>query len=437
MIRFIFLSIAIAISLMGCNEESKIQALKNEGDALRARIDSLSIEIEKAKHLPEKWTIKSDTVQRGDGLFQVLKHMEINEKERGKIVLGMQDSADLVTLRVGQVFYVALDSANSVQRFRFAQNPAVIHVMSKMDTGYVYSRIEKPVTRTISIYEGAIADGGTLDRTLRDVGISKKMVGTVSGVLQCKVAFPLAREGDKFRVLLEQTFYQDSIWIDGKVIYAEFNGRVVGHHEAFRYDDGDPKSSFNAHYTEAGDALIFDGLRYPLDRLHITSPFGSRIHPVTGQRKTHYGIDYGGNPVGTPVYSVAEGKVTVSGYDEYSGHKIAIRHRDNSESWYMHLSTRGVGVGASVSARQVIGRVGNTGRSTGPHLHLGFKNEKGVWINPASKTMIAAPKLMGERLARLKKEVAEIRQEIERTLAAPAVKANDTTDVMVRMRVLE
>ncbi|MCF0221448.1 MAG: M23 family peptidase, partial [Fibrobacter sp.] len=155
MIRFIFLSIAIAISLMGCNEESKIQALKNEGDALRARIDSLSIEIEKAKHLPEKWTIKSDTVQRGDGLFQVLKHMEINEKERGKIVLGMQDSADLVTLRVGQVFYVALDSANSVQRFRFAQNPAVIHVMSKMDTGYVYSRIEKPVTRTISIYEGA------------------------------------------------------------------------------------------------------------------------------------------------------------------------------------------------------------------------------------------------------------------------------------------
>ncbi|MCF0221313.1 MAG: M23 family metallopeptidase, partial [Fibrobacter sp.] len=173
------------------------------------------------------------------------------------------------------------------------------------------------------------------------------------------------------------------------------------------------------------------------DRLHITSPFGSRIHPVTGQRKTHYGIDYGGNPVGTPVYSVAEGKVTVSGYDEYSGHKIAIRHRDNSESWYMHLSTRGVGVGASVSARQVIGRVGNTGRSTGPHLHLGFKNEKGVWINPASKTMIAAPKLMGERLARLKKEVAEIRQEIERTLAAPAVKANDTTDVMVRMRVLE
>lgn len=435
--RLILSSIVIAISLMGCNEEEKIQSLKTEGDALRTKIDSLSAEIEKVQQFPENWTVENDTVRAVDGLFQVLLRMKINEKERGKIVLGMQDSVDLVKLRVGQVFFAALDTEGSVQRFRYAPNPATIHMMSKTDTGYVYSRIEKPVSRRISVFEGALTEGSTLDGTLRRVGIPGRMVGIVSGVLQCKVAFPLARAGDKFRILLEETFYQDSVWINGKVLYAEFDGRVVGHHEAFRYDDGDPKSSFNAHYTESGDALIFDGLRYPLDRLHITSPFGSRIHPITGQRKAHHGIDYGGNPVGTPVYAVAEGNVTVSGYDEFSGNKIAIRHRDNSESWYMHLSTRGVGVGAHVSARQVIGRVGNTGRSTGPHLHLGFKNEKGAWINPASKTMIAAPKLTGERLARLKKEVAEIRKQIELTLAAPAVKANDTTDVLVRMRTLE
>lgn len=170
-----------------------------------------------------------------------------------------------------------------------------------------------------------------------------------------------------------------------------------------------------------------------MDRLHVTSPYGSRIHPITGQRKSHHGIDYG-NPTGTPVYAVAEGVVVVSGYDDLSGNKIAIRHRDNSQSWYMHLSVRGVGVGAKVAPRQVIGRVGNTGRSTGPHLHFGFKNEKGAWINPTSKTMIATPRLEGERLGRLQKQVAEIRGEIEKTLAAPAVKANDTTDVMVRMR---
>ena len=431
--RSVFLFILLSFLLVACNEQERIQAIQGEVSTLQSRRDSLSAELEKYQTLPADWIIQNDTVRAGDGLFQVLVRMQINEKERGKIVLALQDSVELSKLRVGQVFYAALDSAGSVQRFRYAPNPATVHMLSRTDSGYVYSLIEKPVVRRQSIFEGALTEGSTLNGTLFKVGIPGRMVGIVSGVLQCKVAFPLARAGDRFRILLEETFYQDSIWISGKVVYAEFEGRIVGHHEAFRYEDPDPKSSFNAHYTETGEALVYDGLRYPLDRLHVTSPFGNRIHPITGQRKMHAGIDYG-SPTGTPVYAVAEGIVTVSGFDQFSGNKIAIRHRDNSESWYMHLSARGVGVGAKVSARQCIGSVGSTGRSTGPHLHLGFKNEKGAWINPASKTMIAAPKLEGERLARLKKEVAEIRTQIEATLAAPAVRANDTTDVMVRMR---
>ena len=431
--RSVFLFILLSFLLVACNEQERIQAIQGEVSTLQSRRDSLSAELEKYQTLPADWIIQNDTVRAGDGLFQVLVRMQINEKERGKIVLALQDSVELSKLRVGQVFYAALDSAGSVQRFRYAPNPATVHMLSRTDSGYVYSLIEKPVVRRQSIFEGALTEGSTLNGTLFKVGIPGRMVGIVSGVLQCKVAFPLARAGDRFRILLEETFYQDSIWISGKVVYAEFEGRIVGHHEAFRYEDPDPKSSFNAHYTETGEALVYDGLRYPLDRLHVTSPFGNRIHPITGQRKMHAGIDYG-SPTGTPVYAVAEGIVTVSGFDQFSGNKIAIRHRDNSESWYMHLSARGVGVGAKVSARQCIGRVGSTGRSTGPHLHLGFKNEKGAWINPASKTMIAAPKLEGERLARLKREVAEIRTQIEATLAAPAVRANDTTDVMVRMR---
>lgn len=433
MIRKLAFCAILALALVGCdNEEEQILALKNEGKVLQQRVDSLRAELSKTQEVPVKWNIVNDTVRAGDGLFQVLNRMNINASERGKIVLAMQDSVELSSMKVGQVFYAAKDSSGSVQRFRYATNPATVHILTRVDTNYVYNRVEKPVVRKLSIYEGTLAPGGTLNGTLLKVGIPRRMAGVVGGVLQCKVAFSQAQPGDRFRILLEDTFYQDSIWISGKVVYAEFEGRTVGHHEAFRYDDGDPKSSFNAHYTENGEALIFDGLRYPLDRLHITSPFGSRIHPITGQRKTHHGIDYG-SPTGTPIYAVAEGTVTVSGYDEFSGNKIAIRHRDNSESWYMHMSVRGVSVGTHVAARQVIGKVGSTGRSTGPHLHLGFKNEKGAWINPASKTMIAAPKLTGERLARLKQQVAVARSQIEKTLAAPAVKANDSTEVMVRM----
>lgn len=433
MFRICFIVLACALLFTGCREKAKIESLEQEGKRLESVADSLMAEIDRLQQMPGNWIIHNDTVRAGDGLFQVLYRMNINEKERGRIVLGMQDSVELSKMRVGHVFFAALDSSGSVQKFRYAPNPATIHVMSKTDTGYVYSRIEKPVTVRQSVYEGTIEKGGTLNGILHKVGIPSRMVGIVGSVLQCKVAFTQARAGDRFRILLEDTFYQDSIWIGGKVIYAEFDGRTVGHHEAFRYDDGDPKSTYNAHYTENGEALIFDGLRYPLDRLHITSPYGSRIHPITGKRTVHHGVDYG-SPSGSAVHSVAAGVVTVSGFDNMSGNKVAVKHRDNSVSWYMHLSSRGVGVGARVVAGQIIGRVGSTGRSTGPHLHLGFKNAQGSWINPLSKTMIATPKLAGERLAKLQKQVAEIRKQVELTLASPAVKVTDTTDVMVRMR---
>ena len=436
--------VVASLFLVCCNEQKKIETLQNESALLEKTVDSLKTEIKKAEDIAKNSRIVLDTVRAGEGPFHLFQRLDslrwvgVENRDKsfandlGKVYAAMQDSVEF-KLRVGEKFYIAVDANGHVQRFRYAPNVVTSHVVVNTDSGYSYMLIEKPVVKKQSVYEGTLEEGSTLNGILFKVGIPGRMVGIVSGVLQCKVAFPLARAGDRFRVLLEDSYYQDSIWVSGKVIYAEFEGRIVGHHEAFRYEDEDPRSSYNAHYTEAGDALIFDGLRYPLEHLRITSSFGSRIHPITGQRKVHYGVDYGA-PTGTVVHAVAEGVVTVSGYDEYSGNKVAIKHRDNSVSWYMHLQSRGVGVGAKVSPGQAIGRVGSTGRSTGPHLHFGFKNAQGAWINPLSKTMIATPKLAGARLARLKDQVAEIRKQVELTLAAPAVKANDTTAVMVHMR---
>ena len=428
---------AFLVFFSACHEEEKLAVLRKDVAALENSVDSLQKAKEKLQNVPN-YTILSDTVRAGEGPFHVFSRLkamvEGGDADLGKVYLAMQDSVEF-KLRVGEKFYIAVDADRHVQRFRYAPNVITSHVVVRTDSGFVYKLIEKPVVRKLSVYEGALEEGSTLNGILLKVGIPRRMVGAVSGVLQCKVAFPLARAGDRFRILLEDSYFQDSIWVSGKVVYAEFEGRNVGHHEAFRYEDPDPKSSYNAHYTESGDALVFDGLRYPLEHLRITSSYGSRVHPITGRVTVHYGGDYGA-PTGTVVHAVAEGEVTVSGFDNLSGNKIAIRHRDGTTSWYMHLSARGVGVGAKVSPGQAIGRVGSTGRSTGPHLHYGFRNAQGQWINPLSKTMIATPKLSGERLARLKEQVKDIRKEIDLTLAAPAVKVNDSTDVMVRTRVL-
>ena len=435
----------LVVALIGCNEQEQIQALQDEILSLKSQRESLNDELKNVANFPGDWIVISDTVRAGEGPFHVFHRLDSLRwvgaenkslgNDLGRVYAAMQDSVEF-KLRVGEKFYIAVDADRRVQRFRYAPNAITSHVVVKLDTNYIYKLVEKPVVRKQTVYEGVLEENSTLNGILFKVGIPGRMVGIVSGVLQCKVAFPLARPGDRFRILLEDSYSKDSVWVSGKVVYAEFDGRNVGHHEAFRYEDPDPKSSYNAHYTESGDALVFDGLRYPLEHLRITSSFGSRVHPITGKVTVHHGVDYGA-PTGTIVHAVAEGEVTVSGYDDLSGHKIAIRHRDNTTSWYMHLSARGVSVGSKVSPGQAIGRVGSTGRSTGPHLHYGFKNAQGAWINPLSKTMIATPKLSGERLARLKNQVVEIRKQIDLTLAAPAVKANDTTDVMVRTRVLD
>ena len=420
-----------------CFESGKIEDLDEKIVSLNQELSKVNEAVaEYEKNRPQPLTVLMDTVRKNEGYYQVLERLGVERNDRGAIVLALQDSVELSNLRVGQKFHVAKDANGATQVFRFAPNPSVVHLLFKNPATrqFEYKLVEKPLTVKQSIFSGHIVQGGTLHGTLISVGIPARMSGVVAGVLQCKIPFSSVQPGDRFRIMLEESFYKDSIWISGKVLYAEFDGRVVGHHEAFLYNDPDPKSTYNAHYTEKGEALIFDGLRYPLDRLHITSPFGVRIHPVTGARKMHYGIDYG-SPTGSPVYAVAKGKVVVSGYDQYSGNKIAIRHADNSTSYYMHLSSRGVGVGAQVTGGQVIGRVGSTGRSTGPHLHLGFKNAQGQWINPKSKTMIATPKLQGERMARLTKQIAGIRLNLEKLEATEPQEIEGST-VKVKQQIV-
>lgn len=432
---FLFLSLAVLFGVSckaGKQEElsSQVESLKAE----LSRIESERVLFERDR-LPSL-LILSDTVKPGEGLYQVLERLQVRFDDRRSIVLAIQDSVELSNLRVGQAFHVAQDSSGSVRAFRYSPNPATVHLLLRNSPGdaWEYRLVAKPLTVKHSVFEGTILSGGTLHGTLLSVGIPARMSGVVAGVLQCKIPFSSVQAGDRFRIMLEESFFRDSIWISGKVLYAEFEGKTVGHHEAFLYEEDDPKSTYNAHYTASGEALVFNGLRYPLDRLHITSPFGSRIHPITGKRKMHSGIDYG-SPKGSPVYAVAKGKVVVSGFDEFSGNKIAIRHADNSVSYYMHLSSRGVGVGQEVMGGQIIGRVGSTGRSTGPHLHLGFKDARGNWINPKSKTMIATPKLQGERLSRLQGQVAKIREEIQKTEAAEPQSIEGST-VKVKQRVV-
>ncbi|MBD3316644.1 MAG: peptidoglycan DD-metalloendopeptidase family protein [Chitinivibrionales bacterium] len=408
---------------------------KRELEGARFLLDSLSKRIEREEGristLKRLKYLREGMIRPGQGMFQALNDLGVPNPVCLELVNTLSDSVELINMIAGERISLELDPEDTTRilTFSYSPHPAVVHRLVNNDDAYVYKRIDHPTMVRHRIIEGTLEQGASLDQTLRNKCVPSSMVGVVTGVLLCKISFRThAREGDRFRAILRERYYQDSIRIEGQVLYTCYEGTKAGFHEAFRYDDGDPKSSYTAHYTEEGEALIHSGLRYPLDRLHISSGYGMRIHPLTGRRVMHRGVDYRA-PTGTPVYAVAAGTVVKSGYNSNNGHYIAIRHADKYTSYYLHLHRRLAAKGRMVRARQIIGKVGSTGMSTGPHLHFGFRKPNGAWMDPLRKRMIATPKLEGDRLTRLRRQVSEIRRTLDSlTTQTPAVTMRGGTE---------
>ena len=133
-----------------------------------------------------------------------------------------------------------------------------------------------------------------------------------------------------------------------------------------------------------------------------------RFHPVLEYLKAHQGVDYAA-AVGTPVWSVADGTVTVAGNTGAGGNSVCIRHRNGFDTCYLHLSSYGTGVrvGARIAQKQVIGYSGNTGRTTGPHLHFAMKRN-GAFVNPLNQKFPRSEPVPSTLVARFREAITPI-----------------------------
>jgi len=184
---------------------------------------------------------------------------------------------------------------------------------------------------------------------------------------------------DSFKVVYEER-YRDGKYVGpGKILTSKFinSGREV---LAFYYVN--PEGS-TGYYNEEGRELRRQFLRSPLDYKRISSGFSySRFHPVLNTFTTHRAIDYAAAR-GTPVSATADGQVTYAGWNGGNGNYVGIRHENGYSTGYAHLSdfAKGVTWGSWVKQNQVVGFVGSTGFSTGPHLHYEMR-KNGALINP-------------------------------------------------------
>ena len=221
------------------------------------------------------------------------------------------------------------------------------------------------------------------------------------------------RKGDSFRVYVEKKYLDGRFAGYRDILAAEFtnDGNV---YLAFRFTYSDTQAS--DYFDENGGSRRKDFLRSPIKFMtpRITSRFSSsRLHPIYKIYRPHYGVDYAA-PIGTPVQATADGDVTFAGRDGAAGNTVKIRHKNRYETMYLHLSSfgRGVRKGAQLKGGDIVGYVGSSGDSTGPHLDYRIYHY-GSPVNPLGHKFKPADPLRKEFLEVYKKEVERLRLALE------------------------
>lgn len=252
-------------------------------------------------------------------------------------------------------------------------------------------------TVTVNIYEHDMMNvvvRGTIENNLFEAmykaGEDAELAANLASIFEWEIDFfKDLRPGDRFVVLVEKKFIKDKYAGYGKILAADFynQGKLK---RAVYYNDGGKNKGY---YNEKGEGLERGFLRVPLNYSRISSRYStSRLHPVLGYHRPHYGVDYAA-PTGTPVKATASGIVKIKSRSKGNGNYIALRHPNGYETFYLHLNgfNRAIRQGSHVEQGQIIGYVGSTGYSTGPHLDYRIR-KNGKWLNPLK--FVATPKTL-------------------------------------------
>ena len=235
------------------------------------------------------------------------------------------------------------------------------------------------------------------------------LAAEMEDIYQWTIDFFGIQQGDKFTVIYDEKFIDTLSVGVGRIWGAKFTHRGKDIY-AIPFKQGGKVQ----YWEEDGGSLRKQLLKAPLKFTRISSKFSNaRLHPVTKKVRPHHGVDYAA-PAGTPVRAVADGVVTVKTRKKADGNILRIKHPGNIESGYLHLKgfAKGVNVGSRVSQGQVIGYVGNTGYSTGPHLDFRlWKNGKA--INPLSVPQKPAEPISKENKKQFEEIKARVMAELE------------------------
>lgn len=317
--------------------------------------------------LPElNW--ESTKVNSGDSLSVLFSRENLSAVD--VIDIAASVPRDVINLKVGQEVRWVRTADNRVSELEIIISPLARHTIKRATDGtLIYELLERtadyiPRFATATINNSLYYDGS-------QAGVPDQILYQLAAIFGWDIDFALdIRRGDSFSLIYEEIQLDGERIGYGNILIAQFNNsdRELA---AVRYEDSDGDANY---FTPEGTSMRKAFLRNPIDYFRISSRFNpNRRHPILNTIRAHRGTDYAA-PTGTPIKAAGDGKVTFAGRNGGYGNVVVIQHGQQYKTKYAHMSKfgRGIRVGRYVKQGQIIGYVGTTGASTGPHLHYEF-----------------------------------------------------------------
>ena len=382
-----------------------VQAVASDGQEYPvARFDSvISSAVNEALTVPPATEWSTVSVKSGQSLSNIFDDAHLPPEDWMAITKLGGDCAQLKRIKAGDQLRLRVANGE-LQELVYPMDELRTLSVRRGDNGFESATLSASLERRSTEAVGTIENSLFLDG--RKAGLNDRMILQFADLFGYDIDFAQdLQEGDRFSVVYEELYKDGKKLRDGDILAAEFsnNGKT---YRAVRFVASD---GTKAYYTPAGLSLRKAFIRTPVDFTRISSGFTlHRWHPILNRMRAHMGTDYAA-PIGTPVHASGNGKVEFVGQKGGYGNVVVLRHGNQYETIYGHLSRfqKGLRAGATVQQGQVIAFVGMTGLATGPHLHYEFRIN-GMPVNPEKITLPRAMPLDPRTLAQFRSSSAPL-----------------------------
>ncbi len=320
-------------------------------------------------NLSPKYKNIEHKISKGETFDKILNRYSIPKNEINKLKKGLGSNYDLNNLKTNQIIKFTIDETDNknINSFLFPiSRTEKIQLKKNLETNLFEKKtLITNLNKKIIFKEGKISQ--SLYKTAVDLNIKPNVVIEFARIYGFQVDFQRdIRKNDIFQIMYE-VFEDDNgrVFETGNIVFADL--KLGGVNNSLYYFN---KKGSKGHYDQNGKSVKKALMKTPINGARLSSSFGMRKHPIDGFNKMHRGTDFAA-PMGTPIMASGDGVVTRARWCGGGGNCIKIKHNSTYQTIYAHLKnfTRGIKEGVRVRQGQIIGYVGSTGKSTGPHLH--------------------------------------------------------------------